>query len=131
VSLQQQSAELEQQITQVFQQTFPDVKRIVNPASQMRNRVAELRGKDRGSGPDFSQMLAKVAPVVANTKGVNAQHLRYQLGQMEILLETPDLQSLEDLKNRLSDAVPWEVELKSANSIENKVQGRILIFEKS
>jgi len=131
VSLQQQSAELEQQITQVFQQTFPDVKRIVNPASQMRNRVAELRGKDRGSGPDFSQMLAKVAPVVANTKGVNAQHLRYQLGQMEILLETPDLQSLEDLKNRLAAAVPWEVELKSANSIENKVQGRILIFEKS
>ena len=53
------------------------------------------------------------------------------MGQMEILLETPDLQSLENLKNRLSDAVPWNVELKSANSSENKVQGRILISEKS
>jgi len=131
VSLKQQSAALEQQITQIFQQTFPDVKRIVNPASQMRNRVAELRGKGRGGGPDFSEMLARVAPVVANSKGVTAQHLRFQTGQMEILLETPDLQSLESLKNRLSDAVPWEVELKSANSTENKVQGRILIFEKS
>jgi general secretion pathway protein L len=131
ISLKQQSATLEQQITQIFQQTFPDVKRIVNPASQMRNRVAELRGKGRGSGPDFSEMLAKVAPVVANSKGVTAQHLRFQTGQMEILLETPDLQSLEALKNRLSDAVPWEVELKSANSTENKVQGRILISEKS
>jgi hypothetical protein len=50
---------------------------------------------------------------------------------MEILLETPDLQSLEDLKNRISTAVPWEVELKSAQSTENKVQGRILIFGKS
>ena len=76
-------------------------------------------------------MLAKVAPVFANSKGVTAQHLRFQTGQMEILLETPDLQSLEALKNRLSDAVPWEVELKSANSTENKVQGRILISEKS
>ena len=131
ISLKQQSATLEQQITQIFQQTFPDVKRIVNPASQMRNRVAELRGKGRGSGPDFSEMLAKVAPVVADSKGVTAQHLRFQTGQMEILLETPDLQSLEGLKNRLSDAVPWEVELKSANSTENKVQGRILISEKS
>lgn len=131
VSLKQQSAELDQQITQVFRQTFPDVKRIVNPTSQMRSRIAELRGKGRSSGPDFSQMLAMVAPVVANTKGVTAQHLRYQTGQMEILLETPDLQSLENLKNRLGDAVPWEVELKSANSTENKVQGRILIFEKS
>ena len=131
VSLQRQNADLEQQITQVFRQTFPDVKRIVNPASQMRSRVDELRGKGRASGPDFSQMLAKVAPVFAKSKGVTAQHLRYQMGQMEILLETPDLQSLENLKNRLSDAVPWEVELKSANSIENKVQGRILISEKS
>ena len=131
VSLQQQNAALEQQITQVFRQTFPDVTRIVNPASQMRSRVAELRGKGRGSGPDFSQMLARVAPVFANSKGVTAQYLRYQMGQMEISLETPDLQSLENLKNRLSEAVPWEVELKSANSTENKVQGRILIFEKS
>ncbi len=130
-SLQRQNAELEQQITQVFRQTFPDVKRIVNPASQMRSRVAELRGKGSGNGPDFSQMLAKVAPVFANSKGVTAQHLRFQMGQMEILLETPDLQSLENLKNRLSDAVPWEVELKSANSTENKVQGRILIAGKS
>ena len=131
VSLKQQNAALDQQITQVFRQTFPDVTRIVNPASQMRSRVAELRGKGRGTGPEFSQMLARVAPVVANSKGVTAQHLRYQMGQMEILLETPDLQSLENLKNRLSEAVPWEVELKSANSTENKVQGRILIFEKS
>ncbi len=130
-SLQRQNADLEQQITQVFRQAFPDVKRIVNPASQMRSRVAELRGKGRDSGPDFSQMLAKVAPVFANSKGITAQHLRFQMGQMEILLETPDLQSLENLKNRLSDAVPWAVELKSANSTENKVQGRILISEKS
>jgi general secretion pathway protein L len=131
VSLKQQNAELDQQIAQVFKQTVPDVKRIVNPASQMRSRVNELRGKGRDSGPDFSQMLAKIAPVVSSTKGVNAQHLRYQSGQMEILLETPDLQTLENLKNNISAAVPWQVELKSAQSTENKVQGRILIFRKS
>ena len=132
VSLQQQSAQLETQILQTFRQIFPDVKNVrpETVSSIMKSRLTELRGKGRGSGPDFSEMLAKVAPVVANSKGVTAQHLRFQSGQMEILLETPDLQSLEGLKNSLSDAVPWEVELKSANSIENKVQGRILIFEK-
>ena len=133
VSLERQNAVLQQQITEVFRQTFPDAKN-VNPEiipRVMKSRLTELRGKGRSSGPDFSQMLAKVAPVFAKSKGVTAQHLRYQMGQMEILLETPDLQSLENLKNRLSDAVPWNVELKSANSSENKVQGRILISEKS
>lgn len=134
ISLKQQSAQLEQQILQVFRQAFPEVKRNVSPttvSSIMKSRLAELRGKGRGSGPDFSDMLAKVAPVVAKAKGVNAQHLRYQSGQMEILLITPDLQTLEQLKNQISSAVPWEVELKSANSTENKVEGRIVIFRKS
>jgi general secretion pathway protein L len=133
VSLQQQSAKLDQQIVQVFSQTFPDAKNVrpETVSSIMKNRLTQLRSTGRGNGPDFSQMLAKVAPVVTKSKGVNAQQLRYQMGQMEIMLETPDLQSLEDLKNRLSEAVPWDVELKSANSTENKVQGRIVIFEKS
>ncbi|MDH3947755.1 MAG: type II secretion system protein GspL [Gammaproteobacteria bacterium] len=134
ISLKQQSAQLEQQILQTFRQAFPEVKSNVSPttvSSIMKSRLAELRGKGRGSGPDFSEMLAKVAPVVAKAKGVNAQHLRYQSGQMEILLITPDLQTLEQLKNQISSAVPWEVELKSANSTGKKVEGRIAIFRKS
>jgi general secretion pathway protein L len=133
-SLKQQSSQLEQQILQVFRQTFPEVKRNVSAttvSSIMKSRLAELRGKGPGSGPDFSNMLAKVAPVVSKAKDVEAQHLRYQSGQMEILFITPDLQTLENLKNSISNAVPWEVELKSANSTEKKVEGRIVIFRKS
>jgi type II secretory pathway component PulL len=133
VSLQKQSTQLEQQILQTFRQAFPEVKRNVSAAtvsSIMKSRLAQLRGSGRGSGPDFSEMLAKVAPVVAKAKKVDAQHLRYQSGQMEILLYTPDLQTLEGLKNQISDAVPWEVELKSANSTEKKVEGRIVIYRK-
>ena len=134
VSLKQQSAQLEQQILQTFRQAFPDVKTNVSAAtvpSIMKSRLAMLRGTGQGGGPDFSEMLAKVAPVVAKAKDVNAQHLRFQSGQMEILLITPDLQTLEQLKNQISSAVPWEVELKSANSTEKKVEGRIVIFRKS
>ena len=134
VSLKQQSGQLEQQILQTFQQAFPDVKRNVSAAtvsSIMKSRLTMLRGTGQGDGPGFSEMLAKVAPVVAKAKGVNAQHLRFQSGQMEILLITPDLQTLEQLKNQISSAVPWEVELKSANSTEKKVEGRIVIFRKS
>lgn len=134
VSLKKQSSQLEQQILQTFRQAFPDVKSNVNAttvSSIMKSRLSELRGTGQGSGPGFSEMLAKVAPVVAKAKGVDAQYLRFQSGQMEILLITPDLQSLENLKNQISNAVPWEVELKSANSTEKKVEGRIVIFRKS
>ena len=134
ISLKQQSGQLEQQILQTFRQAFPDVKSNVRPEtipSIVKGRLAELRGTGQGSGPGFSEMLAKIAPVVAKATGVNAQHLRFQSGQMEILLITPDLQTLEQLKNQISSAVPWEVELKSANSTEKKVEGRIVIVGKS
>lgn len=129
VSLNKQNQALEQEIRQTFQNTFPDVKRIVNPQAQMRHRLSQLSG-NAGSGPGFSEMLAKVAPITARTPKTSVSYLRYQKGQMELLLELPDLQTLEALKNRLSEGTPWQVELKSANSSENKVQGRLLIYKK-
>ena len=52
-------------------------------------------------------------------------------GQMELLLDLPDLKTLEKLKNQLNEATFWQVEIKSANSSDNKVQGRLLIYKKS
>lgn len=130
VSLTRQSAQLEQQIQQTFKRTFPEVKRIVNPQAQMKHRLAQLRGSGQG-GPSFSEILSSVAPLVAKTPKTNVRYVRYQNGQMELLLDLPDLKTLEKLKNQLNEATFWQVEIKSANSSDNKVQGRLLIYKKS
>lgn len=129
VSLSRHSAQLEQQIRQIFKKTFPDVKRIVNPQAQMKHRLAQLRGSGQG-GPAFAEVLAGVAPLVSGTPGTRVRYVRYQQGQMELMLDLPDLQTLENLKNRINADTDWQADIKSANSSDNKVQGRLLIYRK-
>ncbi len=128
-SLQAKNRQLEQEIITTFRQAFPEIKRVVNPQAQMRHHLSRLRGSNK-QGPSFAKMLATIAPLAKGVKGLKIQNLRYQKGQMELLIELPDLQTLERFKQTLSSRSPWNVELKSANSTENKVQGRMLIYEK-
>lgn len=128
-SLQTKNEALKHAIITTFQHAFPEVKRIVNPQAQMRHHLSRLRGSNKQS-LSFAKMLATIGPLAKNTKGLKIQNLHYQKGQMELLLELPDLQTLESFKQTLSSRTPWKVELKSASSTDNKVQGRMLIYEK-
>lgn len=128
-SLQTKNKALKQDIITTFRQAFPEIKRVVNPQAQMRHHLARLRGSNK-QGLSFAKMLSTIAPLAKSIKGLKIQNLHYQKGQMELLVELPDLQTLESFKQILSKRTPWKVELKSANSSENKVQGRMLIHEK-
>ncbi|HEB85516.1 MAG TPA: type II secretion system protein GspL [Gammaproteobacteria bacterium] len=128
-SLQAKNKELERNIIATFRQAFPEVKRVVNPQAQMRHHLSRLRGSNK-QGLSFAEMLSTIAPLAKSTKGLKIQNLHYQKGQMELQIELPDLQTLESFKQTLSSRTPWKVELKSANSTDNKVQGRMVIYEK-
>ncbi len=128
-SLQEKNRQLEEKIIATFRQAFPEIKRVVNPQAQMRHHLSRLRGANK-QGPSFAKMLSTIGPLAKREKNLQITNLRYQKGQMELLMELPDLQSLERFKQTLSSRTPWNVELKSANSTNNKVQGRMLIYEK-
>ncbi len=123
--------QLEQQIVKVFKQTFPEVKRVVNPHAQMKHRLRQLRGSSNSAGPSFNEMISQVAPVLAKSEKLNITNLRFVQGQMQLRLELPDLQSLEKLKQALVDDTDWKIELKSANATEDKVEGRIVISQQT
>lgn len=120
------SQRLEARMQQVFRETFPEVKRIVNPRTQMRHRLAALRGGDQG-GPGFTAMLARLAPLVRRHEKVEVTHLRYANGRLEMRLVTPDLKTLDALRETLAQNTPWTIELKSANASGEQVDGRIVI----
>ncbi len=128
-SLQAKNKELERNIIATFRQAFPEVKRVVNPQAQMRHHLSRLRGSNK-QGLSFAEMLSTIAPLAKSMKGLKIQNLHYQKGKMELQIELPDLQTLESFKQTLSSRTPWKVELKSANSTDNKVQGRMVIYEK-
>lgn len=125
--LRQQSARLDAQMKAVFRQTFPEVKRVVNPRTQMRHRLATLRGTGGDAGPGFAHMLARLAPVVRQHAKVEITHLRYANGRLEIKLVTPDIKTLDALRADLARATDWQIELKSANASGDRVEGRIVI----
>jgi len=128
-SLQAKNKQLEQDIITSFRKAFPEIKRVVNPQAQMRHHLSRLRGSGK-QGPSFAEMLSTIGPLAKKVKGLKVQNLRYQKGQIELLMDFPDLQTLERFKQTLAEQTPWSVELKSANSTDNKVQGRMLIYEK-
>ncbi len=121
------SQRLDARMKQVFRETFPEVKRIVNPRTQMRHRLAALRNGGGSGGPGFTAMLARLAPLIRQHPKVEVTHLRYADGRLEIRLVTPDLKTLDALRESLAKHTPWTIELKSANASGGRVDGRIVI----
>jgi general secretion pathway protein L len=127
VRLKKQDLVLQQSLEKIYRQTFPGARKIVNVEVQMRQRLEELRKRSGKTESGFTEMLARSAPVLQQTPGLILNALRYQQGQMDIELEVRDLNSLEQLKEKLIKTGNWQVEIQSASSSENKVQGRIQV----
>ena len=126
-SLSNQNDYLNKQITQTFRQTFPDIKRVVNPQSQMKSRLRKLRGGSSTSGTPFSEMLTVVSPITSKMNKLTIHHLTYNPGKLDLSFELPSMQSIESLKEQLKKNTPYEIEIKSANANEDNVRGRLII----
>lgn len=123
--LRHRNEQLNTQMMQVFKRMFPQTKQVRNPYQRMQSELRKM-----GAGSEqylFTEILADIAPIAQKTKGLYVEQLRYNQGRIEVLLEMPDLEALENFKQRLNDDTPWEIELKSANASGKKVQGRLLI----
>ena len=125
--LKKQDVVLQASLEKIYRQTFPDAKRIVNVEVQMRQKLKELRKQSGKADSGFTEMMVKSAPVLRKSPGLKLQSLRYHDGKMDIDLEIKDLQSLEQLKENLIKTGNWEVDIQSASSAENKVQGRLQV----
>ena len=125
--LNKQDTALQASLEKIYRQTFPDSKRIVNVEVQMRQKLEDLRKQSGKAESGFTEMIVKSASVLQKSPGIKLQSLRYHDGRMDIDLEIKDLQSLEQLKEDLIKTGNWEVDIQSASSADNKVQGRIQV----
>ncbi len=111
----------------IYKDTFPEAKRIVNVKAQMQQQLAALKGKGAIKEITFLDLLADSGMIFKQTSGLVLKSIRYKKGVLDVELEVPSLQVLDQLKQKLTNTKGLQVEIQSAASRKNIVQGRLQI----
>ena len=125
-SLSARDEQLYTEIEQVYRETFPDARQVVNPRVQMERKLAELQGGGRGG--TFTVLLAASGPVLDKIEGLQLRNLRYKQDELELELELKDVASLDRLKAALQQQ-QLAVDIRGASTRDNKVESRIALRE--
>lgn len=113
---------IDKEIVEVFQQVFPDVKRIVNPRLQMEQRIRELKSGTLEAG-QFQLLMASVAAAVPQANAT-LEEVAYGDNTMTITCTTKDFAGLDQLKRKFGENKQIRAELISSGSRDNRVSAR-------
>lgn len=128
-TLRQKNLILSQQIEQLYKEVFPEAQKIVNPRAQMEHNLRQLR-KETGVAGGFLPLLKRTASHLSETEGFKLDGLHFHDGSLDLDIRLANLYALDDLKNKLSSQ-GLIVNIRTASSIEDEVQARLKIREKS
>lgn len=113
------------EMNQIFTQSFPDAKTVLDPAAQMQRNIETLQS--RGGGPaDLLPLLTRIAPTLQQQQKARLQSFKYADRSLTVDLILPDYQALDTLRGNLQ-ASNLDVEVLTANSRANEVEGRLRI----
>ncbi len=111
---------LQQQVVQVFSETLPEVKRIVNPAQQLRVRINEIRktysGGDGGTGYSVLSLLTEISARIPMSYPVVVKRLVADSDTVRIKAVTRDFNTVDNVQKELEKSPYFEtVTISSAN----------------
>jgi len=118
---------LKADIEQIYRQTFPEARKVVNAKVQMERALKSLRGGGSATSGGFSELLAQAGEQFKQSSNLNIQRLSYKNGQLDVALFIGDLQQLDQLKQRLVDKASMQVEIQSATAKGDRVEARLRI----
>ncbi len=124
IQLGQRETQLNASIEKVLKDTFPDIRRIVNPRAQMKARLNKLQKSGGGSG-QFLPMMDFVAQAIGEVSGATLNSVNYRSGHVDIQIDVKQLNEIDQLKTRLEKNRSLKVSVQSANKDKNRVRGRI------
>ena len=127
--LQFQNQQLTVEIEQIFKQANPGTRKFHNLKNRMKSRLKQLRGGAGDDGETFIELLADAAPVLGDKK-ITIHGMAYSTKHVDMELQAPSLQDLEQLRNQLSSAPSVKVTL-STSVEKDKVKGRLRLEKQS
>ena len=114
-------------IVQVFKQTFPDVRRVSDPEKQMAIKLKALRGTATTGGDSYLLLMSKLAQVFAATPAIKIKSMSYSNAVLDMQLEFPDLQVLENFKDAVINAQGISIDVKSTSQKKGVLSGLVQI----
>lgn len=124
-SLKTRNIELGFQIENIYKQSFPGSKRIVNPRVQMEQKLNELKGGGGPQGNQFLALLTESVSIISSQNDIEVQSIDFRNNRMDIGLTGTNLQSVETLNKQLNKNTRLMTEITSATSEKNIVKGSI------
>lgn len=129
-SLKAESVSLATQIEQIYKQAVPG-GRMVNPRVQMEQQLNLLRRQQGAGSTDFLGLVGQMGGVFAATPGVELTGASFRDGRLDLELNANDVQTLDRLKQQLTEQGGLSVEIQSATTGANqRVQGRLRVTGK-
>ena len=128
IDLNDKNKRLNLEITNIYKQSFPQSRRIIDAKAQMKQKLDELRKSKGKSGRSFTNMLSASARVFSTSKGLIIKSLRYYDGRINLEVQIASLQALDKLKEQLQKENGYQVEVQNASSGKETVTAQLQII---
>lgn len=120
------------EIEKIYKQAFPKSRKIVNPRSQMQQKLNELKGNAGNSSNGLMFLLAESFGTLSQDKNnITLQSLTFRNNKMDIGLDSANLQAVENLNKNLNNNKKLKSEITSSSSEKDKVKGNLRIEGRS
>ena len=114
--LSKRQASMTVMMEQLYRDAFPDAKRIVNPRSQMEQKLTAMRRQAGTSHTSFMMLIGEMGEVLRNTPGVTINGASFRDGRLDLELMADNLQLLDTLKQSLMESGQLKAEILSATT---------------
>jgi general secretion pathway protein L len=114
-----------QQVVQVFNETLPEVKRIVNPVQQLQVRINEIRktysGRESGTGHTVIALLTEISARIPTSYHVVVKRMVADSDVVRIKAVTKDFNTVDNVQKELEKSSYFQsVTISAANQSPKK-----------
>lgn len=120
------------EIEKIYKRAFPQSKKIIDPRSQMKQKLKELKSGAGNSNNGLLYLLSESFGTLGSDKeNITLQSLTFRNNRMDIGLDSKNLQAVENLNKHLNDNSNIKSQITSSTSDKDKVKGNLRIESRS
>jgi len=115
--------------SQMLEKTFPAAAGAPDPWIELRTRLGSTEPSAGASNTMFADVLQVLSKAFTQTSGIQMESMSFRSGELSLQLTAPDVASLDQLRQLISDSRRFSAEIQSANPADNVVKGSMLIVQ--